>query len=72
MSRLAESENSAWHIGSNTFSSSWLKWADLKRASLDFILLMLPFMVLISPLWAIYLKGWANRHSGNVLVEKRE
>ncbi len=33
--------------------------------------LRLPLMVLISPLWARNLNGWARRHSGQVLVEKR-
>ena len=32
----------------------------------------LPFMVLISPLWAIILKGWAKSQVGKVLVLKRE
>ncbi|MNP82757.1 hypothetical protein D3C76_1814970 [compost metagenome] len=32
----------------------------------------LPLTVLISPLWAMVRKGWANGHDGNVLVEKRE
>ena len=33
------------------------------------IQLMLPFSVLISPLWANMRNGWASHHCGKVLVE---
>ena len=37
----------------------------------EFIQLMFPRMVLISPLWQRNRNGWASCHDGNVLVEKR-
>ena len=42
---------------------------DFNSSSLDAILLMLPLMVFISPLWHIYLNGCARSQVGNVLVE---
>ena len=39
------------------------------RISWLFIQLVLPFSVLISPLWASMRKGWASHHCGKVLVE---
>ena len=36
------------------------------------IQLRLPCTVLISPLWAIILNGWASGHDGKVFVEYRE
>src|SRR6056297_2699034 len=39
------------------------------RISWDFIQLVLPFSVLISPLCASIRKGWASHHCGKVLVE---
>ncbi len=43
--------------------------ADAMRISWLFIQLMLPFSVLISPLWASIRKGCASHHCGKVLVE---
>src|SRR5665811_450434 len=71
-SRLAESENLSLVIGINMASSSSVKKEDFMRLSFDLILLRLPLMVLISPLWEIYLKGWANLQLGKVLVENLE
>src|SRR5690554_6475476 len=70
-SRLAESENLLSVIGINFFNSSSVKNADFIKLSLDLILLRLPRIVLISPLWEIYRNGWANRQLGKVFVENR-
>ena len=37
----------------------------------EFIQLMFPRMVLISPLWQRKRYGWASCHDGKVLVENR-
>ena len=49
-------------LGSSSFSNLF------SRASAQ---LRLPWMVLISPLWARYRNGWASGHCGEVLVENR-
>ena len=53
--------------GSNSPSSSLLR-----RPSRAESQLRLPWMVLISPLWASRRNGWASGQLGKVLVEKRE
>src|SRR6056297_3633333 len=45
------------------------KYALDRRISWDFIQLMLPLSVLISPLWASIRDGWASHHCRQVLVE---
>ena len=57
-------------MGNSFFKSSPNK-SDSHRASRARIQLALPRAVLISPLCATYLKGWASRQAGKVLVEKR-
>jgi hypothetical protein len=47
------------------------KYAEDRRISWDFIQLVLPFSVLISPLWASIRNGCASHHCGKVLVEYR-
>ena len=42
-----------------------------RRLSRARMKLRFPWMVLISPLWAIIRYGWARGHIGKVLVEKR-
>src|SRR5690606_198286 len=71
-SRFAESENLLSVMGISMASSSSVKWTDFIKLSLDFILLRLPRMVLISPLWEIYRKGCASLQLGNVFVENLE
>ena len=51
------------------FSISFFKITDFREFLLEFIQLILPLTVLISPLWHRYLKGCANFQEGNVLVE---
>ena len=53
--------------GSNSPSNSLLR-----RPSRAESQLRLPWMVLISPLWASRRNGWASGQLGKVLVEKRE
>src|SRR5687767_12257865 len=72
LSRLAESDWVGSQIGRIISSSSRLKYWEVKAASAAAIQLVLPFTVLISPLWAMYRKGCASRKDGKVLVEKRE
>ena len=68
LSSAAESEPDAWITG---FTTAWSspKASAAMRISWLFIQLALPRRVLISPLCASIRKGWANRHSGKVLVE---
>ncbi len=68
LSRAAESEPLGWITGLMSSPKSPNAWAAM-RISWLFIQLVLPFSVLISPLWASIRNGWASRHSGKVLVE---
>ena len=69
LSRLDESEPVSETIGfSSLMSSSFSERKFFARASAQ---LRFPWIVLISPLWARNRKGWASRHCGSVLVEKR-
>ena len=68
LSSAAESEPPGWITGFTVSPCSPKAWAAM-RISWLFIQLVLPFSVLISPLWASIRNGWARRHSGKVLVE---
>ena len=59
-------------ITGKTFLRSFPKRSVFRRDSLVCIHSRLPLIVLISPLCARYLKGWARSHVGKVLVLKRE
>src|SRR3546814_1007909 len=72
LSKLAESELFGSQTGRIISSSSFENTDDSKVASPARSQFKFPFSVLISPLWAIYLNGWASFQEGNVLVEKRE
>jgi len=50
----------------NTFLSSRRKTSETKEDSLADIQKRFPLMVLISPLWASILNGWARSHDGKV------
>ena len=67
-SSAAESELPAWITG--LISSPCSRNSTLTmRGSWQRIQLMLPRMVLISPLWASIRNGGASHHCGKVLVE---
>ncbi|KFI84105.1 hypothetical protein BPULL_1871 [Bifidobacterium pullorum] len=69
-SKVPESEYPGVAIGSSGSNSP--SSSELRRPSRACSQLRLPWMVLISPLWASRRKGWASGQLGNVLVEKRE
>ena len=60
-----------WIIGL-IFSLMLPRFGALRTDSRVFIQSLLPRIVFISPLWAMYRNGCARLHVGNVLVEKRE
>ena len=67
-SSAAESDDPCAMIGLMSSAMS-PKVALAMRISWLFIQLMLPFSVLISPLWASMRNGCASHHCGKVLVE---
>ena len=71
LSSMAESDPSLFTTGS-TRAKSPPKASVCIVSSRASILLTLPRMVLISPLWAMSRLGWARCQLGSVLVEKRE
>ncbi len=71
LSRVPESELPACMIGFIFWTWSSAKRGEEMMASRDFIQLMLPRRVLISPLCASVRKGCASGHVGRTFVEKR-
>jgi hypothetical protein len=67
-SSAAESELPPWITGLMSSIASPNTGLAM-RVSCARIQLLLPFSVLISPLWASMRKGWARRQVGKVLVE---
>ncbi len=70
-SRAAESDQRSSMIG-KSFCRSSPSRAERRSGSRAFIQERLPRTVLISPLWASRLNGWARSHVPRVLVENRE
>ena len=70
MSMEAESDFPLKITGKISFMSSPNK-SESNSSSLEFILLIFPLTVLISPLWHMYLNGCARSQVGKVLVENR-
>ena len=71
LSKLPESEQLGSIMGKRSVVRL-PKTLDVILPSLAFIQLLLPLIVLISPLWEINLLGIALSQLGKVLVEKRE
>ena len=71
LSNAAESDPPSSMMGNNLSISSPNN-LDFITPSLALIQFLLPLKVLISPLCAANLNGWALSQDGKVLVEKRE